>query len=124
MTATTLDTSITVRLSTELKLHLQSEASILNMSLGEYVRFLLLSETAQRKEIRKIKRNVNTTQLAQIQQLLSRQNIANNLNQISRNLHTGTTVPFCPDTKAQMFEANHAMQAIRRILMNEESHTS
>ena len=121
MTDLRFDTSITYRTSMIHKMCLQREAAELHISLGEYQRFLSIRESEQRKEIRKIKRHIENTQFAQIRQLLARQNVPNNLNQLVYALHAGIAIPYCPDTKAQVFEANQAMQDIRCILMNKES---
>lgn len=119
MSESLFDASITVRLPKALKQRLQGEADMLGLTLTEYVRFLLSDKKAQGKLTTKMKRKAHKEAYAHIQILLSKTNIANNMNQIARSLNVGTANLHCPDMKVQISQANQTMSAIYSALIHD-----
>jgi len=114
------DTTLTLRLSKELRARLDKEAEQLHLSTAAYVRLLLEIPTKQNKLIRQMKRKAHREEYARIQVLLSKQNIANNLNQIARCLHMGA---YYPEMEIQVTQANQTISAIYAVLMHQKTPT-
>jgi hypothetical protein len=103
-----------IRLSQTERARLAVEAA--GAPLGAYIKAKVLGETPPLR-VRRTGLAVEDRQaLAQVLALLGRSNLANNLNQLARAVHTGSLL-VTPETEAELVAALEAVRDLRRQLL-------
>ena len=103
-----------IRLSQTERARLAVEAA--GAPLGAYIKAKVLGETPPLR-VRRTGLAIEDRQaLAQVLALLGRSNLANNLNQLARAVHTGSLL-VTPETEAEIMAALEAVRDLRRLLL-------
>ena len=92
------------------------EQAAAGLPLGTYIRSRILDETVPRRRLRNRHPVKNREALAQLLGALGRSNIANNLNQLARAVHTGS-LPVTPETEQEIQTACAHIAWMRAELM-------
>lgn len=103
-----------IRLSQAERARLAVEAA--GAPLGAYIKAKVLGDVSPLR-VRRTGLAIEDRQaLAQLLALLGRSNLANNLNQLARAVHTGS-LPVTPETDAELMAALEAVRDLRRLLL-------